>query len=704
MNVKKNKFGQNSAGIECSKESLGAPPCHNQSANAPDPKAQERAKCHCCRGKNEGGKHAQQPCCCADAQKSEANGEKMFCEGFILAIAAISIALSFFLTASGATLPYYPLTDPSWIAVLLCAVPIFRSAARALFAGGRLTSSALVSVAMLGAFALEAAELCGWSAHSEHGHSYIFAAAEIAFLMRLGSWIENRTAKKSRRDIEKLADMIPPVAYLKCGEEEREIPAKDIKAGDVLCVRPASVFPCDAEVIRGESTVDESAITGESLPAEKAAGSAVYAGTSNISGYLEVRALKRTEESEMAKMAKLVDEASGKSAPISRTADKWASMVIPAAIVCSFIVFIASKSLLGVDYMEAAIRGVTVLVVFCPCAFVLATPTAVAAALGNAAKRGILFKSGEALEKLSKCSRVFFDKTGTLTTAKIAVEKFLNLGQFGDKEILSLAGCAEKRSDHPVAKAIYAYAKSRVEVPEPDSTNSRAGVGIEATFGKNKVSLQRPNAEESAAGAIQLTSGGYTAVEVKINGKSAAFFGLSDTLRDSSKEAVESIKSEGISCAVISGDNLPAAEKIARSCGIEEVFAPVLPPDKLRIISEFQSRGENICMVGDGVNDAPALAGAYSSIAMASLKNGIAIEAAQISIAGDDIRAVPYGIRLSRHALKTIRANIAFSIFFNLGALALAFFGVINPVAGALVHNLSSICVVLNSARILKYK
>ncbi len=690
--------------------------CRRRSSIHSDSNLPEHSKPHCCRGKSEWEMRTAH-CCCKENEKKrgaefccrrdgpDGSGENgIFCEGFALTAAAISIALSFFLTISESTPPYYPLTDPSWVAVLVCAVPLFRSAAESLFTDGRITTPVLVSTAITGAFALEAAEFCGWSAHSGHAHSYIFAAAEIAFLMRLGSWIESRTAKKSRRDIENLADMIPAVAYLKCGGGEREIPVDDIKVGDVLCVHASSIFPCDSEVLTGESVADESAITGESTPVEKSAGSVVYAGTSNISGYLEVRALKRSDESEMAKMAAIVDEAAGKNAPISRTADKWASVIIPSAVVCSLLVFAVSKLLFGVDYVEAAVRGVTVLVVFCPCAFVLATPTAVAAALGNAAKRAILFKSGEALEKLSKCNRVFFDKTGTLTRAEIGVEKFLPVGDFTEDEILKLAGCAEKHSEHPVAKAIYSYAESRTEVPDPDFTNSLTGLGIEATLDGNKVSLQRPDGNNPRPELAQLSDGGYTAVEMEINGKTAAFFGLSDTLRPGSKDAVSSLKAEGIDCAVISGDNLHAAKKIAVSCGIEKVFAPVLPRDKLEIISEFQRRGEKVCMVGDGVNDAPALAGAYSSIAMATLKNGIAIEAAQISVAGEDIGAVSYGVRLSRHALKTIRVNIAFSLIFNMGALALAFFGAINPVAGALLHNLSSICVVLNSARILKYK
>ncbi len=671
--------------------------------------SEQKHECHC----HEHHKHEEiHSCCCGGHLHESSAHTKCSCgscssktssQGLALSLSGIAIATSFALTLLHKNLPFYPLTDPAWIAIFFCAFPIFKSAWISLTKEKRLTSALLVSIAILGAFALEIVTFFSTNHNDAHSHSYIFAAAEIAFLMRLGAWLEERTVRKSKAGIEALANMIPTRAIVKSESGEIEISAKDVKVGDIICVRPDSVFPCDAQVIFGNSTADESPISGESTPIEKSVGDIIYAGTSNISGYLQARVLKTSKDSEMSKVAKLVEEASGKKAPISRTADKWASVVIPAAIICALMVFLITRFAFGVTTLDASIRAVTVLVVFCPCAFVLATPTAIAAALGNAAKRGILFKSGEYLEKLFTTTLMFFDKTGTLTLAKIRVENFIALENFDEEKIIKLSGSAEMRSEHPIAKAIYAYAKERFnEIPEPDSIKSSAGIGVEAICGKDAISIEKSAFESDTSKALR--EKGYTVVDVKINGTLAAHFALSDTIRDSAPYAIAELKKQNMQCAIISGDNRASAEKIARQCVIDTVFAPLMPKDKLRKISEAQEKGESVCMVGDGVNDAPALVRADSSIAIASLKNGIAIDAAQISILGEDLCAIPYSIKLSKHTIKTIKVNIAFSVIFNFAVLGLALFGIINPVAGALIHNMSSICVVLNSARILRFK
>lgn len=692
-------------------------------------KPEKRSEEHECCGHGHGHKHEHEDsCCCGHSHEAEHDccgsehhhGGGCCCHsggsehqhgccsdgeiphhGLKLWIAAASILASFIAGEFCEYVPFYPLTDPAWIAVILCGLPIFSEARRSFFGEGKITSALLVSVAMLGAFALQAADFAGYSESAGHSHgSYIFVVAEIAFLMSLGEWLEERTVRKSRSGIESLAKLLPKTAVVKIDGKETEIPADQVKKGQILCVKAHSVFPADARVISGSSSADESAITGESVPVEKAAGDVVYAGTTNLTGYLELEAVKDASNSEMSKLAKLVEEASGQKAPIARTADKWASMVIPSAIALAVIVFFVSHFLLATPWIESAIRGVTILVVFCPCAFVLATPTAIAAGLGNAAKRGILIKSGEALEILAGVRRVFFDKTGTLTEAKMRVEKF-EVADWADKsQVAALAAGAEMRSEHPIGRAVFDFASAIAPAQTPDSTKSLVGAGIEAVFGGKTVSLGKPD----NAAAEKFKEGGLTAVSMKIDGRECAIFGLSDTVRRSAKTAVQTLSSMGIDSAIISGDNRAAAEKIAAETSIKKVYAPVLPARKLEIIAEAQAAGDKVCMVGDGVNDAPALAKADSSMAIASLKNDIAIESAQISVAGGDLTAVPYAIGLSKSTLRTIKANILFSITVNLTAVVLAFFGLINPVAGALIHNMSSVCVVMNSSRLLRYK
>lgn len=666
-------------------------------------------ECCCHAGKERGGSGGKGGgrCCCHSSKKggagccSAGGGDPR--HGLKLWISAAAVALSFLAGEYPESVPLYPLTDPAWVAVILCAVPIFREAGRSFFIERKITSSLLVSLAMAGAFALQVAGFFGFEHGEGHGHgSYIFVAAEIAFLMSLGEWLEERTVRKSRMGIESLAKLLPKTATVKTGGREEEIPAGEIRKGQTVCVKAHSIFPVDAKIESGSTSADESSITGESVPVEKSPGDMVYAGTANLTGYVEAVAVKDAGDSEMSKLARLVEEAAGKKAPISRAADRWAAWVIPSAIAAAIIVFFLSHALLGTSWIESAIRGVTILVVFCPCAFVLATPTAIAAGLGNAAKRGILVKSGEAIETLAGITKAFFDKTGTLTEAKMRVETFEVSGGFDKAEIASLAGGAEMRSEHPIGRAIFEFTAGIAPAKVPDSTNSLVGVGVEAVFGGRKVSLEKLSAGSPAAEKFK--DGGLTAVAMKVDGADAAVFGISDTPRPTAKAAVEELGRMGVECAIISGDNRAAAEKIAGAVSIPKVYAPVLPAQKLEIISEAQRGGRKVCMIGDGVNDAPALAQADSSIAVASLKNDIAIESAQISIAGSDLTAIPHAVDLSRATMRTIKANIIFSISLNLTSVVLAFFGIINPVVGALIHNASSVCVVLNSARLLGRK
>jgi len=595
--------------------------------------------------------------------------------------------------------PLYPLSDPSWIAVFLCAAPIYKSAFASIL-NGKITSNALVSAAMTGAFALQILALCGGETGGEHS-SYIFVVGEIAFLMRLGSWLEGRTAAKAQKAVLSLSALAPKMALKKVGEAFEEVRVSEIAPGDILAVKPNCAVPADGIVIKGETSIDESAMTGESMPADKSAGSRVFAGTMNKSGYFEMRALKCAEDSAISRLAKAVEEAKGLKAPISRAADRWASCIVPAAILSAVAVFFAARYILGTAPFEAAVRAVTILVVFCPCAFVLATPTAIAAALGNLAKRGVLARSGGALESLAKTSSVFFDKTGTLTKAEIAVVGVYPENRSAE-DVLRLAATAEKFSEHPIAKAI--VSKFGDEPPSPENAESFAGVGVSCKIGETTIAVEKFRGEPKTPELAAAVGRGESLVKVSENGSLAGYIALSDTLRASAKIAVERLEKLGCKCAMLTGDARKAAENIAALAGIKNVAAELMPEDKLEFVRQAKARGERVCMVGDGVNDAPALAAADVSAAVADMKNDLAAEISDILLVGADIEKIPQAIEFSRKTIAVIKANMAFSVAANLAAVALSFFGIITPVVGALWHNASSVLVVSNSARLLKSK
>ena len=635
--------------------------------------------------------------------------KRSFREESKLAVSAVSLCAGFAITYFGAQIPLFPLTDPSWIAVFLCAIPIYKEAWEALHKKGKITSSLLVSIAMSAAFALQILALCSGDEAPGHSESYIFVVGEISFLMALGEWLEDITVKKSRAGIERLVSLAPRKARLKTTEGISEIEVSKVKIGDLLLVRPNDMIPIDGVIVSGNTSVDQSNMTGESLPVDKSVGDEVLGGTWNKSGAVEIRAAKTSSDSAIAKLINLVEEAEGKRAPISKIADKWASYVVPSAIVLSIIVFFISLFILDTTTVEAVIRSVTILVVFCPCAFVLATPTAIAAGLGNAAKKGVLIKSGEALESLSKVDCVFFDKTGTLTKGIINVSGIYPLKNDEDY-LLNLAASAEKFSEHPIAKAITAKAEERgLKCANPKNTNSLVGIGIKAEVsGKEILVSQWKSLPNGIKGREKLESirnrcaaAGETFVLVCENGNLIGGISLRDTIREDAKKTVSRLKKLGYKTAMLTGDSRETADTVASEVGVEKAYAGLMPTDKSAAIRNAQKSGECVCMVGDGVNDAPALATADCSIAVAALGSDVAIDTAQVSLLGSDIYKICGILKFSKSVLNTIRTNISLSIAINLAAVALSVYGILNPVSGALVHNMSSVIVVLNSARLL---
>ena len=483
---------------------------------------------------------------------------------------------------------------------------------------------------------------------------------------------------------------------LKTGDAVSDIEAAQIKAGDILIVKPFSAIPADGVILKGSTSVNQANLTGESAPVEKSEGDEVLAGTLNAESQIEIRAEKDAAQTALSKMIALVKEAEGKRAPIARIADKWASYIVPAAILISIIVGLFAFFVLGKPAVEAATRGVTILVVFCPCALVLATPTAIAAGIGCAARLGILVKSAEALETLGKCKVFAFDKTGTLTRGKIKVSKITAFSGFEKSDVIRLAAAAEAASTHPFAAAVLNFAKQNsVEIPASENKKVLPGFGAECEVGGKKIYVGKPERgfdfnAESASFAI-----------VKIGEDFAGAVEFSDEIKSGAAEAVSEI-SRSARCVMLTGDNENSARKAAAEAGIAEFYAGLLPAQKLEKIREIRG-GEKICMVGDGANDAPSLASADCSIAMGALGSDAAIETAQITVMNDSLKSVSAIFALSKRAISTIKINIAVSMLVNFAAVLLALFGILNPVSGAIWHNMASVMVVLNSARLLRF-
>lgn len=644
--------------------------------------------------------------CCPSAQK-----KVLLSEGFVLIISLASLVTGFALSKSTVHVPGFPLTDPSWIAVALCGFPIFRAAWNALLRERKITSSLLISIAILSAIALQVFAVFGGNADSAHTHdSYIFAAGEIAFLMALGEMIETYTVKKSGKGIEALITLAPKRAQRKTADGGTEtVPAEELKRGDIVFVRPDDTIPADGVILDGESSVNQESLTGESIPVDKAPGDSVLAGTRNRSGALTVKVSKPNAESTLARLIRLVREAEAKKAPIQHIADRWASCVVPAAIFCSVLVALFAYFILDTNFLTALIRGVTILVVFCPCAFALATPTAIAAGVGNAARRGILVKSGEALETLAKIDTVVFDKTGTLTRASLKVEAAFSSGRLDEREMRALCAAAELRSQHPIARALVSAAEG-IPLPSARNISAKNGIGIccdiddEEIFVCSFAALEKekiPVSDAAKRFAETRKALGETLVCLVCDGSLEGLFALSDVLRKRAEETVRVLNRRGFDTLMLTGDNAASAKKFGNLSGIGTVFSELLPEDKAKKITELRESGKCVLMAGDGVNDAPALASANCSVAMGALGSELAIETADIAILNDNLETVPGLLKFSKSVLKTIHINFGISLVINFSSVILSAAGVLDPVSGAIVHNASSIIVVLHSALLM---
>lgn len=595
----------------------------------------------------------------------------------------IFLILSFVLPRTGVILP----VDPAWITVIISGIPLLYLAVWRLIHNpgiSKISSALLITIAMIAAIAI----------------GDLFAAGEVAFIMAIGAILEDMTTNRAKKGLKKLISLAPTQGRRITDGREEMIAAKDIRKDDILRILPGETVPVDGTIISGETSVDQSIMTGESLPVDKAAGEGVFCGTVNCFGSIDIRATKVGEDSSLQKLIRMVQEAEDKKAPMARIADKAASWLVPVALLIAVIAGMATHNI---------VRAVTVLVVFCPCALVLATPTAIMAAIGQATKHGVIVKSGEALEKMGKADTIAFDKTGTLTLGKLEVSDILPFdGDMDETALLSLAASAEAKSEHPLGKAIVSCAKERgADITESDGFRMTAGKGVYAKLsGKT---LYCGNEKFLAENGAVLTEPVQTALEhLRAQGKASILvaegtrcigvIALSDILRPEARDMVAKLSSMQTKTVLLTGDNQKTASYFAGQAGITEVSAELLPEEKVENIIRLQAENRNVCMIGDGVNDAPALKTADVGVAMGSMGSDIAVEAADIALMGDDISKIPYLKRLSDATVKTIKASITLSMCINFIAVALSVAGLLSPTTGALVHNAGSCFVVLIAA------
>ena len=589
----------------------------------------------------------------------------------------------------GSLLKLHPFPfDLAWVAIILCGVPIILEAVIGLITAFDIKADVLVSLALIASVCI----------------GQDFAAGEVAFIMQLGGLLEELTVAKARAGIEKLVHLTPQTARVLRNGGEEIISADQVKVGDHIRVLPGEGIPVDGVIISGQTSINQAVMTGESLPVDKSAGDTVSSGTVNQFGAFEMEATKVGEDSSIQRMIRLVQSADAGKAKIVGLADRWATWIVVIALTAAAMTWLISGQI---------IRAVTILVVFCPCAFVLATPTAIMAAIGNATKHGFLVREGDALERLSKAKVIAFDKTGTLTYGAPEVVAVHNISErFDKKEVYRLAASAEQLSEHPLGKAIVNCCKrSGATLIDPDHFQMIPGRGVCAQIeGKNVLAGNPELLREHGVSMLPPTEAeafirqGCTITYIAIDGMFAGFISLSDTLREESTATIAELSRLGVQPVLLTGDHENAAKTIAEKLHIQEMRANCLPEDKLKYIGEYQSNGMPVCMIGDGVNDAPALKKADVGIAMGGVGSDIAVDAADIALVDDEVKELPHLVALSKQMMKTIKINMTFSLTLNFIAIVLAIIGTLNPVVGALVHNAGSVLVITNSAFLLKWR
>jgi heavy metal translocating P-type ATPase len=600
----------------------------------------------------------------------------------LLVISAVALICSIF---NLIPLPF----DIAWVAIILCGVPIILEAVIGLVTAFDIKADVLVSLALIASVCI----------------GEYFAAGEVAVIMQLGGLLEELTVARARAGIEKLVNLTPQTARIMTDQGESVIPAMEVQKGQTLHVLPGETIPVDGVILSGQTSVNQAVMTGESMPVDKMAGDQVSSGTVNQFGAFTMKATKVGEDSSIQRMIRLVQSADAGKAKIVGLADRWATWIVVIALTAALLTWLISGEI---------IRAVTILVVFCPCALVLATPTAIMAAIGNVTKHGFLVSQGDALERLAKVSKITLDKTGTLTygTPKVtAVHSILD--EFSDEELYHIIASAEQLSEHPLGKAIVASYRSTGGIcSSVEEFQMIPGEGVWAQVSQYMVlagnekmmqlhQVMIPDLIRSEAD--QFLKEGCTVIFVAVTDQMAGYVVLTDTVREESENMLKKLKQLGVKPVLLTGDNSGAAENLGKNLGIAEIHANCLPENKLAFIKEFQQSGDVVCMIGDGINDAPALKTANVGIAMGGVGSDIAVDAADIVLVDDEVKELPHLFALSKRMMTTIKINLSFSMGLNFVAIILAITGILNPVVGALVHNAGSVLVITNSALLLKW-
>ena len=577
--------------------------------------------------------------------------------------------------------------DMAWVAILLCGVPILLGAVRGLVTELDIRADVLVSIALVASVII----------------GEIFAAGEVAFIIQLGALLEELTVHRARAGIASLVKLTPRKARLLQGDKEELIAAEQVKVGDILRVLPGETVPVDGIITAGSTAINQAAITGESIPVDKSCGDMVASGGINQFGAFTMRAEKTGADSSVQRMIRLVQSADAGKAKIVGLADRWATWVVISALTAALATYAVTGEIL---------RAVTILVVFCPCALVLATPTAVMAAIGNATRHGFLVREGDALERLAQVSKVAFDKTGTLTEGHPQVMAVKSLGNWTEIEIFRCGAAVEALSEHPLGKAVVKsyQQKKGASLPETRDFVMVPGRGVQAQVqGKEILAGNLPfmqeknvsNQEALAAMAEEYTGRGCTVIYLAADRQGLGIMALSDTLRPQAANVIAGLQDAKAEAVLLTGDQQSAARETARQVNLQEFHAQLLPEDKLTYIRQQQESKQAVCMIGDGINDAPALKAAQVGIAMGGVGSDIAVEAADIALIHDDIQELPHLLHLARRMMRTIKKNLVFAMTLNFVAIFLAMAGILNPVVGALVHNAGSVLVIVNSAFLL---
>lgn len=603
----------------------------------------------------------------------------------LLIISAIALGFSFFEISP---LPF----DMAWIAIILCGLPIVLEALIGLITRFDIKADVLVSMALIAAVVI--------------GED--FAAGEVAVIMQLGALLEDMTVARARAGIERLVHLTPQTARVLRDGKEEIIPAAQVAVNDVIRVLPGETIPVDGVITEGETAVNQAVMTGESLPVDKTVGDDVASGTVNQFGAFTMKATKVGKDSSMQRMIALVQSADAGKAKIVGIADRWATWIVVGAL---------TTAILAYAFTGEIIRAVTVLVVFCPCALVLATPTAIMAGIGNVTKHGFLVRAGDALERVAQISHIAFDKTGTLTYGKPEVVATYSIPQtVSAADLYRYVAAAEASSEHPLGKAVVASFKAAhpdVVLPSASSFKAVVGRGVTAVVAGKSVAVGNQTLaeelrisipEEVQTKADAFIAKGCTIMYGIVDGVLCGFVALADTVREDSSAMISHLKGLAVQPVLLTGDNSQAAQTIAGSVGITDVHAQCFPEDKLQWIQSYQQHQKQVCMIGDGINDAPALKMADVGIAMGGIGSDIAVDAADMVLVNDDIKELPHVVALARRMMKTIKVNMAFSMLVNFIAVILAIGGILHPVVGALVHNAGSVFVILHSSLLLNWK